>query len=122
MHVNLFAIVKINNRLIRSSRLLNSYKYVFALSIHELYIGLFKCLNPGFPIVAHQEIYTPGEMNISCLKNFYLHIRAAVNAGLDLKLFLMNRLGIPQERISERLGIPQKTIHNHLAKMPNVAK
>ena len=49
--------------------------------------------------------------------NIYISdLRAAVNAGLDLKLFLMNRLGIPQERISARLNIPQKTVFNHLAK------
>jgi hypothetical protein len=40
---------------------------------------------------------------------------------LDLKIFRMNRLGIPQERIAKRLEVDQKTIHNHLGKMPGLA-
>jgi len=34
--------------------------------------------------------------------------------GLDIKIFRLNRLGIPQDRIAKRLGLDQKTIHNHL--------
>lgn len=44
---------------------------------------------------------------------------------LELKLFRMNRLGIPQERIAGRLGEARETIRNHLAKMaelPNQPK
>ncbi len=37
--------------------------------------------------------------------------------GLDIKIFRMNRLGIPQDRMAKRLGMDQKTIHNHLGKM-----
>jgi hypothetical protein len=36
---------------------------------------------------------------------------------LDLLLFRMNKLGMPQERISGRLNLPQKTISDHLARM-----
>ena len=37
--------------------------------------------------------------------------------GLDIKIFRMNRLGIPQDRIANRLGATQASIHNHLLKM-----
>jgi len=40
---------------------------------------------------------------------------------MDLKIFRMNRLGIPQERIAKRLLSPQQTISGHLPKMPVVA-
>ena len=36
---------------------------------------------------------------------------------MDLKIFRMNRLGIPQDRIADRLGQIRETIRNHLAKM-----
>jgi hypothetical protein len=41
---------------------------------------------------------------------------------LDLKIFRMDRLGAPQERIAKRLYAPQRTVSNHLAKMPGLAK
>jgi len=41
---------------------------------------------------------------------------------LDLKIFRMNRLGIPQERIAKRLGQTRDTIRDHLGKMPGLAK
>ena len=41
---------------------------------------------------------------------------------LDLKLFRMQVIGIPQERIANRLGIPQKTVFNHLAKLATLPK
>ena len=40
---------------------------------------------------------------------------------MDLKIFRMNRLGIPQERIAKRLFSPQQTISGHLPKMPVLA-
>jgi len=40
---------------------------------------------------------------------------------LDLKIFRMNRLGIPQERIAQRLGVPRTTLETHLTKMPELA-
>ena len=36
--------------------------------------------------------------------------------GPEIKIFRMNRLGVPQDRIANRLGTPQKTISDHLAK------
>ena len=40
---------------------------------------------------------------------------------LDFKIFRMNRLEIPQERIAKRLEQARETIRNHLAKMPELA-
>jgi predicted transcriptional regulator len=37
--------------------------------------------------------------------------------GIDIKIFRMNRLGIPQDRIAKRLGQTRETIRDHLAKM-----
>jgi hypothetical protein len=42
--------------------------------------------------------------------------------ALDLKIFRLNQLGIPQDRIAKRLGINRRTLANHLAKMPGLAK
>ncbi|MBW2003809.1 MAG: ParB N-terminal domain-containing protein [Deltaproteobacteria bacterium] len=53
--------------------------------------------------------------------SYIADLRAATQMGLDIKIFRMNRLGIPQDRIAKRLGLPQKTISNHLAKMPALA-
>jgi len=40
---------------------------------------------------------------------------------LDLKIFRINRLGIPQERIAKRFGIACTTLETHLTKMPKLA-
>ena len=48
-------------------------------------------------------------------------LRAVSLLALDLKIFHLNQLGIPQERIAKRLDIPQKTLSNHSAKMPELA-
>jgi DNA-binding CsgD family transcriptional regulator len=54
--------------------------------------------------------------------NYIANFCAVNQMGMDIKVFRMNRLGIPQDRIAKRLGIPQKTLSNHLAKMPTLAK
>ena len=48
-------------------------------------------------------------------------LRAVTQMGLDIKIFRMNRLGIPQDRIANRLEAKQVLIHNHLLKMPVLA-
>jgi hypothetical protein len=53
--------------------------------------------------------------------SYIADLRAAVQMELDLKIFRMSRLGIPQERIAKRLGALQRTISNHLPKMPELA-
>jgi len=49
-------------------------------------------------------------------------LRATALFELDLKIFKLNQLGIPQDRIAKRLGVPQQTISRYLPKMPQVAK
>jgi hypothetical protein len=49
-------------------------------------------------------------------------LRAAVQMDLDLKIFRMNRLGIPQARIAKRLGQTRDIIRDHLGIMPTLAK
>ena len=48
--------------------------------------------------------------------SYIVDLRAATQMELDFKIFRMNYLGIPQERIATRLGLDQKTIHYHLGK------
>ena len=49
--------------------------------------------------------------------SYITDLRAATQLGIDLKIFRMNCLGIPQDRIAKRLGVKQVLIHNHLLKM-----
>ena len=48
-------------------------------------------------------------------------LRAVTQMGRDIKIFRMNRLGIPQDRISERLGLVRTSLIYHLSKMPVLA-
>jgi ParB-like nuclease family protein len=48
-------------------------------------------------------------------------LRASTQMELDLKIFRLHRLGLPQERIANRFNIPQRTLSDHLAKMPSLA-
>ena len=54
--------------------------------------------------------------------SYIADLRAATQMGMELKIFRMNRLGIPQDRIANRLGVLQQTISIHLQKMPGLAK
>ncbi|NLD38998.1 MAG: ParB N-terminal domain-containing protein, partial [Desulfatiglans sp.] len=49
-------------------------------------------------------------------------LKAAVQMDIDLKIFRMNKLGIPQERISYRLNLPQQTVSRYLPKMATLPK
>ncbi|MEA3416012.1 MAG: DNA methyltransferase [Thermodesulfobacteriota bacterium] len=49
--------------------------------------------------------------------SYITDLRAAIQMGMDIKIFRMNRLGISQDRIAKRLGVNQASIHNHLLKM-----
>ena len=53
--------------------------------------------------------------------SYIADLRAVIQLQLDLKIFRMSRLGIPQERIARRLSIPQRTLSDHLAKLPRLA-
>ncbi len=47
--------------------------------------------------------------------------RASTELEMDLEIFRMHRLGLPQKRIANRLSAPQRTLSDHLAKMPSLA-
>ncbi len=49
--------------------------------------------------------------------SYIADLRAARQMGMDIKIFRMNRLGIPQDRIAKKMGVNQASIHNHLLKM-----
>jgi len=53
--------------------------------------------------------------------SYIADLRAVTQLGLDIKIFRMDRLGIPQDRIAKRLDVPQQTISDHLPKMPGLA-
>ncbi|MDP2645036.1 MAG: DNA methyltransferase [Desulfobacterales bacterium] len=53
--------------------------------------------------------------------SYIADLRAVTQMELDINIFRMNRLGIPQDRIANRLGAKQVLIHNHLLKMPVLA-
>ena len=53
--------------------------------------------------------------------SYIADLHAATQMGLDIKIFRMDCLGIPQDRIAKRLGQVRETIRDHLAKMPELA-
>ena len=55
------------------------------------------------------------------MDSYIADLRAATQMGLDIKIFRMNSLGIPQDRIAKRSRVNQASIHNHLLKMPALA-
>jgi len=54
--------------------------------------------------------------------SYIADLRAVNQMDKNLKIFRMNSLGIPQDRIAKRLGMIQRTIHNHLEKMAALPK
>jgi len=53
--------------------------------------------------------------------SYIADLRASTEIEMDLKIFCMNRINIPQERIAKRLGAIQRTVSKHLTKMPELA-
>ena len=49
-------------------------------------------------------------------------LRATAFFEQDLKVFKLNQLGIPQDRIAKRVGLGQQRISRYLLQMPQVAK
>ena len=49
-------------------------------------------------------------------------LRATALFELDLKIFRLNQMGIPQDRIAKRVGLGQQRISRYLLQMPQVAK
>ncbi len=54
--------------------------------------------------------------------SYIADLRAAIQMGMDIKIYRLNRLGIPQDRLAKRLNVPQQTISRYLLKMPGLAK
>jgi ParB-like chromosome segregation protein Spo0J len=54
--------------------------------------------------------------------SYIADLRAVTQLGIELKIFRMNSLGIPQDRIAKKMGVNQASIHNHLLEMPVLAK
>jgi DNA-binding XRE family transcriptional regulator len=74
--------------------------------------------NPG---LTSSEIGKAIGRSRQAIDSYIADLRAVIQLELDIKIFRMNRLGIPQERVARRLGIPQRTLSDHLAKMPGLA-
>jgi len=53
--------------------------------------------------------------------SYIADLRAATQMGMDIKIFRMNRLGIPQDRMAKRLGLVRTSINYHLTKMLTLA-
>ncbi|RLB93033.1 MAG: transcriptional regulator [Deltaproteobacteria bacterium] len=56
------------------------------------------------------------------IDNYIADLRAVRRIKLDLKIWRLNRLGIPQERIAGRLGETRDAVRSHLGEMPSLAK
>jgi ParB/RepB/Spo0J family partition protein len=56
------------------------------------------------------------------IDNYTADLRAIRHIKLDQKIWRMNRLGIPQDRITGRLGLTRNILRSHLVKMPTLAK
>lgn len=74
--------------------------------------------NPG---LASSEIGRAIGRSRRTVDSYVADLRAVIEMDLNLKLFRMNRLGIPQDRIAKRLGAAQASIQYHLSKMPALA-
>ena len=69
------------------------------------------------PSLTSSEIGKAIGRSRQAVDSYIADLRAATQMELDLKIFRMNQLKIPQERIAKRLGQARETIRNHLAKM-----
>ena len=74
------------------------------------------------PSLTSSEIGKAIGRSRQAVDSYIADLRAATQMELDLKIFRMNRLGIPQERIAGRLGETRDIIRDHLGKMPILAK
>ena len=49
--------------------------------------------------------------------SYIADLKAATQLDIDLKIYRMNRLGIPHDRMANRLGLIRTSLHYHLSKM-----
>ena len=73
------------------------------------------------PRLTSSEIGTVIGRSRQAVDSYIADLRAATQVELELKIFRMNRLGIPQDRIAERLGQTRDIIRYHLGEMPSLA-
>jgi ParB-like chromosome segregation protein Spo0J len=76
----------------------------------------------GNPRLSTAEIGTAIGRARRTVDGYIADLRAATQMDTDIKIFRMNRLGMPQDRIAKRLGLNQKTIHNHLGVLATLPK
>ncbi len=69
------------------------------------------------PRLTSSEIGTAVGRSRRTVDCYIADLRAAAQVSTELKMFRMNRLGIPQDRVATRLGEVRETIRDHLAKM-----
>jgi biotin operon repressor len=74
------------------------------------------------PKLSSEEIGKDVGRSRQAVDNYIMDLRAAVTLDLGLKVFRMEKLGIPQERISGRLELSRNIIRSYLVKMPELAK
>jgi len=73
------------------------------------------------PKLSSSEIGKAIGRSRQAVDSYIADLRAVIQLQLDLKIFRMYRLGIPQERMAKRLGISQASINSHLSGMPGLA-
>ena len=69
------------------------------------------------PLLTSYEIGQAIGRSRRTVDDYIADLKATFQLDLDLKIFRMNRMVIPQERIAKRLGVIQRTVSNHLEKM-----
>ncbi len=74
------------------------------------------------PKLSSEEIGRVVGRSRQTVDSYIADMRAVIHAELNLRLFRMNKLGIPQERISKQFDMTQQAISSYLQKMPMMAK
>ncbi len=69
------------------------------------------------PLLTSYEIGQAIGRSRRTVDDYIADLKATFQLDLDLKIFRMNRMVIPQQRIAKRLGVIQRTVSNHLEKM-----
>jgi ParB/RepB/Spo0J family partition protein len=73
------------------------------------------------PKLSSKEISQAIGRSRQTVDSYLADLRAAIQFQLDLKIYQMNKLGIPQERIANRFNVQQRSVSNYLAKKPESA-
>ncbi len=73
------------------------------------------------PKLSSAEIGKAFGRSRQAVDNYVADLRANIQEKMNLKLYRMNCLGIPQDRMACRLAIARETVRDHLADMPKLA-